>query len=367
MAGDARSILGHDEVRRLGLATRALDLVPVNAPASAIFDALREIAPIAAGTYSVLDPDDPSASISEPYRLPDDLFQAWIGTPRDVLARVVEPVLTSPEGGLRRDAEAISPKLRERFPAIQLMSEHGFGEGAGYHAMVRSRPGRSAEHVMLALIAERGARFSAQEEVMLSALGGKVRDALLRARLPLLARHPLHHQVVEERRRGFVLLRESGAPLEANRRAHELAQRYGRLLGAGSRRNVLFELVERVRQRCAKGRPLAIKHPKYGTVLDAYVHRLSARTNHLGDDALLVELYEIELPVGGPSRPLRVRLTARQLQIAELNAAGYSAKEIGEQVGISTPTVNKHLENIHRALGVRSQRELARFFRKGQG
>jgi DNA-binding NarL/FixJ family response regulator len=53
-------------------------------------------------------------------------------------------------------------------------------------------------------------------------------------------------------------------------------------------------------------------------------------------------------------------LTARELQIAELVAAGRTNREIAEQLVLSPRTIEAHLRNIYGKLGVRSRVELAR-------
>jgi DNA-binding NarL/FixJ family response regulator len=53
-------------------------------------------------------------------------------------------------------------------------------------------------------------------------------------------------------------------------------------------------------------------------------------------------------------------LTSREAEIAELVAAGRTNREIGEQLVLSTRTIEAHLRNIYRKLDVRSRIELAR-------
>ena len=50
-------------------------------------------------------------------------------------------------------------------------------------------------------------------------------------------------------------------------------------------------------------------------------------------------------------------ITARQARILQLVAAGYPDRAIGQALGISTRTVNAHLQNIYRSLDVTSRTE----------
>lgn len=68
------------------------------------------------------------------------------------------------------------------------------------------------------------------------------------------------------------------------------------------------------------------------------------------DDLSLVRLYEM--------RPVD-RLSAREIQIARLIAAGQSHKEIARWLGLSPATVRNHTQRIHERLGVRNNAELA--------
>ena len=55
------------------------------------------------------------------------------------------------------------------------------------------------------------------------------------------------------------------------------------------------------------------------------------------------------------------RLTARELQVTQLLAAGNTNHEIAEQLGLSFKTVNTHRLHILAKLGLRNNAELARF------
>ncbi len=52
------------------------------------------------------------------------------------------------------------------------------------------------------------------------------------------------------------------------------------------------------------------------------------------------------------------RLTDREAQVLDLYACGISTMRIGVQLGLAQRTVNSHLENVQRKLGVSSSREL---------
>jgi DNA-binding CsgD family transcriptional regulator len=53
-------------------------------------------------------------------------------------------------------------------------------------------------------------------------------------------------------------------------------------------------------------------------------------------------------------------LTPRELEVARLAAAGYSAREIGERLFIGERTVEGHLARAYAKLGVASKMELSR-------
>jgi len=60
-------------------------------------------------------------------------------------------------------------------------------------------------------------------------------------------------------------------------------------------------------------------------------------------------------------------LTQRQKEILRLLLNGYDAKSAGRELGISVHTVNEHLREARRHLGVSSSREAARIFRQAEG
>lgn len=66
-------------------------------------------------------------------------------------------------------------------------------------------------------------------------------------------------------------------------------------------------------------------------------------------------------PAPGAKAALVERLTARELEIVRLIAAGHSSQEIAEHLAISVPTVRKHRENLMRKLDLHNAAEVAAF------
>jgi DNA-binding NarL/FixJ family response regulator len=63
-----------------------------------------------------------------------------------------------------------------------------------------------------------------------------------------------------------------------------------------------------------------------------------------------------------PRAPVSSRLTAQQVQIARMVAAGATNREVAEQLYLSIRTVDHHMRNIFVRLGIRSRIELAKLF-----
>jgi DNA-binding NarL/FixJ family response regulator len=60
-----------------------------------------------------------------------------------------------------------------------------------------------------------------------------------------------------------------------------------------------------------------------------------------------------------PPEAAKKRLTPRELEVLALVTAGRSDREIGEELFIATRTVNDHVSNILRKVGVASRAEAA--------
>jgi DNA-binding NarL/FixJ family response regulator len=74
------------------------------------------------------------------------------------------------------------------------------------------------------------------------------------------------------------------------------------------------------------------------------------------------ELHDASEVAPEPGAPVSSRLTAQQVQIARMVAAGATNREVAEQLYLSTRTVDHHMRNIFVRLGIRSRIELAKLF-----
>jgi DNA-binding NarL/FixJ family response regulator len=345
-------------------ASQRLSRVPARAPVEAVFDALRPcVPPLAAGIFGVIRPGAPERMVTHAVRLPGGVLDAWLATPAAVLARTLQPVLVSQGGALRRDSDALTGPLREELAVLGVLDTAGLGEGAGYKIMERDVPWHGPEHFMFALIMERRQPVSARAEAMLAALNPGIRAAVLRMGLPLLARGSILAQVVEEQALGYVCLSRSGQMLEANRRASELALRYGARAGVSGRSRVA-ELAQRARARARRGRPWYVAATDPPTLLQINVHDLAKEAHALREDVVLVVMNELSPPPPPVLSPVLLRLTARQREIAALlGDTPASYKEIAARLGRKEGTIRTHVEHIYRALGIRSRAELSTLLR----
>jgi DNA-binding NarL/FixJ family response regulator len=70
------------------------------------------------------------------------------------------------------------------------------------------------------------------------------------------------------------------------------------------------------------------------------------------------ELARNELNAVGPRRRAPDELTATELRVAELAAAGITNREIARAVFMSEKTVEAHITRVYRKLGIHSRAEL---------
>lgn len=348
------------ESRLVERVARELSLLPSGAQPAALFDAIRSCVPLAAGLFSIIRPRAPDAFVSHAVRLPQDVFESWMATSPEQLARTLAPVISSGAGALWRDSETLTGAQREQLDVLRKLDDAGLGEGAGYKVLERPLPGQGVELFMMALLMERGEPVPARSQALLAALNPALHAAALRIGLPLVARAPLLAQIVDEQSLGYVCVTTTGSVLEANRRAHSLVVRYRDAAGITGRARALGDFVTRALEATSGRRSWVLDATRPRSYLDVNAHRLAKETHSLPEDLILLQLKETILPVPSPL----LQLTERQQEIALLLAqSGSSFKQMATQLGISEFTLRKHGENIYRALGIHSRAELSALLR----
>jgi DNA-binding CsgD family transcriptional regulator len=364
-AAEALAVLDLRELRLVEQAERALALLPASAHAASLFDAIRPCVPLAAGLLSIIRPSAPEALISHAVGLPQDVFESWLGTAPEQLAQALEPVITSPAGGLWRDSETLTGEQREQLEVLGKLDTAGLGEGAGYKVLAREIPWQGAEHVMMALLMDRGEAVPARSEARMAALNPAIRAASLRLRLPLIAREPILAQIIAEESLGYICVSTRGSVIEANRRAHDLVQRYRDAAGIQGRPRAVADFADRAREAAGGRRAWHLTAHDPRSLLEVNAHRLAKETHALPEDVVLLVLKEVLPPTDPvPVPPALLLLTSRQREVGLLLAGtGLSFKQIAEALGVSEATARKHGENVYRALGVHSRAELATLLR----
>jgi LuxR family maltose regulon positive regulatory protein len=170
---------------------------------------------------------------------------------------------------------------------------------------------------------------------------------------------------------------QAASLLERIRSAAEESKRYGRVLEAQMLQALVNQAAGNEAQAVEElSRVLIQAEPEgyvrlfldEGAPMAKLLSKVSTRTTtELRDYAgRLLTAYYRELPEqpvplakalqGGP---LIEPLTARELEVLHLIAAGWSNREIADKLVISVRTVKKHVENIHGKLGVRSRTQAA--------
>ncbi|MDI3287346.1 LuxR family transcriptional regulator [Polyangium sp. 15x6] len=352
--------------RALRRAAQMLSRVAAGDDPTVILDALAQCVPTVAGLLSVVRRDAPQLLISHAMRLPTELLEGWMSTSSEHLEPALRLVLEASPGGFWRDADAIAGPLRDGLEVLQALDAFGLGEGAGYKVHQRMVPGRGTEHVMLALLTERGTQFPTAAPLLMEALVDDVRDAVHRASLPLVASRSILSQIVEEQRLGYICLaRKSGAVLEVNQRALDLIARYhaGR---ATQSRGALLDFVSSAQRLTAGGGSWQVGHPDRFAALEVHVHVLPKETHVLHEDVHLLSMREWSLPSNlrpcrAESSPILEKLPERKREIALLLArSSLTYKELAYQLHISPNTFRTHVQHIYSLLGVQSRAGLTK-------
>jgi len=343
------------ERKALALATERLSAVPANGRVDLVFDAVAAVVPVAAGLVLVLNPASPAMMACHGVRLPLELTETWIGTPRAHLARAFTPVVRAEDGDFWR-AGNLATSVRAQLRVLALLDRNGLGEGAGYKVCTRPAPAGGVEHISLALLAPRGTRFPDRAAALLKRLAPAIKGALLRLSLPLVASRPLLQQIFEAVSVGYLALDTRGEIRELNRRAYDLTHLYASMAGIPGGRQCLAAFVARARTAVKSGDPWLI--PRGSASLDVRPFVVRAAAHGIPEDLLLLTLRELSQPDDAPAftLPPGVRLSRRQREVAELlvqTALSYAA--IGRRLEIQTGTVRAVVPAIYRAYGVKSR------------
>jgi len=340
-----------DEERRVREAKSALQRLDMSSPVLSVFDVIRALFPFVAGMVDVLHASSPT----EPANFVCDMPEGWLSE-RALLMHEdpsVPMVAQGPIGFAVRGTDAMGDDFLQSPYNQAMYPRFGFDNVTG---MILSKgvPGVPDEVAVLWMFNERGARVGSWRDCrLLDVIGGDIRQAMMRARLPLAMRNDLLFQTMQEQDVGYVVVRATGGLLEANRRAVLLAQKYFSRVG-GSWRSHVAALISAVQE--ADRRDGLICHrmrcPDGWDVLDAYTHNLAKECHDAGEDITLIQLREtLRNPFS--QLPPRQREIAGYLAYSEL-----SNKEIADVIGIAEGTLRKHEERIHKALGVHSRPEL---------
>jgi DNA-binding CsgD family transcriptional regulator len=348
------------EAGQVEAATLALSRLPVRAPLQDVFGAIRPCVPLAAGFFGIIRPSRPDAMVTCPVGLPPDVYGGWLGTPGDQMAQVLASVVRSRNGSLWRDSETVTSPLREQLDVLRARDAAGLGEGAGYKVLERRSPCHGEEHLLLAILMERGSPIPPRAGTMLAALNPAISAAILRIQLPLAENDSIRAQILAESSTGYIGLSRSGAVLEANRRAHDLVMRYRQAAHVEGGRGAVMDFAARARERSGGGKVWQLEADDPASLLVVQTHDLAKETHLLHEDIVLVAMNEVLLtPSSVEDMFERARLTPREKEIALLlKETPAQSKEIAARLELSPRTVTTNEQRIYAKLGVHSRLEL---------
>jgi DNA-binding CsgD family transcriptional regulator len=154
--------------------------------------------------------------------------------------------------------------------------------------------------------------------------------------------------------------------------AHGVVWRIRAMLASGSERAACYEQAlawnetfgspfERARTLLCRGRDLRADGDRVGTDLSEAARafdrigavRWAALARSLLDDGAT-------RPATACRRSIERELSCAELRVADVVARGLTNRETASELFVSVKTVDFHLQNIYRKLGVRSRTELAR-------
>ncbi|WP_044966233.1 response regulator transcription factor [Sorangium cellulosum] len=345
-----------------------IERISVQGAPEALFDALAQCVPIAGGLVGSVCASF-GAAVSHVVRLPDSVFEGWINTPAEHLARMLSPLRDAPPGALISDTQTITGRFREELKLFADLRAAGLGESAGYKLSTRPAGSSGAEHRFLTFALHDRQKFTARHRRLLAPLLPTVREALERIKVPLIPSQSILAQIVDEDTLGYLCVTRELRLVELNRRARMLIVRYLPDAGIEGGRGLLERFVTRALEQTRGGRTWPVMGAA-GSRIEVSTMLLAKEAHAICEDIYLIRICEFAaVPAARPDEagliPLEeTRLTAKQLTIARmLRSTGMSAKECAGELRISVRTVETHVNNIYKRLGVRSRAELTARFR----
>lgn len=351
--------------------TRLAQFAPGDRPETLV-DVLGSCMGVATGLLITVKPGPKMSMTHHVLRLPRLVLEGWAGTPPDALKRALYPAIHSSPGDFWNDRDGLPEKVRNDLQVLHFLDDFGLGVGAGFKLMCQSIPGGGEEHLFMAMHTQRGELFPRQTSAMCRVLAPALQQAIFRLSLPFTVGTSIHAQVLEEDAVGFVCLGADGGIIELNQRAYELASKYRSVAKVRPGRLFMNEFVAVAAKATKGGRVWQLMHPSHSAMLQGRMYVLPKEKFNLADNLPMIKLEEWTLPsLTEPEDfvdlPVFSGLTKREREIAALLVTrGPSTKEIADELRISPMTVRKHIEKIHKSLGVRSLGELIALVRKSR-
>lgn len=351
------------DAKALRTSIARLGAVPLQGSPEQVLEALSHSVPVVAGLIQVVNLDTPGMMSGHAVRLPLELLQGWMATPRAHLRRAVTPVLRAKDGDFWA-SDSLATSVRERISVLDELEKYGLGQGAGFKLWSRPAASRGTEHVSLALITERKMKFSPRAGTLLKELTPAIQDAVDRISLPLVASQSLVSQMMDDDEHGFIVVSKSGSLCELNRRAYNLVQLYRQVAKVAKSRRSVADFAALALS--ALGRSTKAWHVSRGSaILHVRRHVLHARPHNLPEDMTLLMLEERAVAGLGPrfSELPGIKLTRRKLEIAELLVStGLSYQGIAKRLSISDGTVRTTVHAIYKEYDVNSRDELVELY-----
>ncbi|WP_437303829.1 response regulator transcription factor [Sorangium sp. So ce388] len=348
---------------------RLLENISVQGAPEAIFDALAQCAPIVGGLVGSVRAGV-GAAVSHVVRLPARVFEGYISTPEEHLARMLSPLYDAPPGALISDTQAITGRFREELRLLADLRAAGLGETAGYKLATNPSGSSGAEHCFLTFALDRRQKFTARHRRLLARLLPAVQEALERIKVPLIPSQSILAQIVDEDTLGFLCVKRALRLVELNQRAHTLITRYLPDVRIEGGRGMLDRFVARAIEQTRGGRTWPVIGAQ-GSAIEISTMLLAKEAHAICEDVYLIRIREFA--AASAARPLgesgltpleETGLTAKQLAVARrLCSTGDSYKQCAHELNIALGTMRTHTQNIYRRLKVQSRAELTARFR----